>query len=86
MSVKLKSHFVPNMHVRFTAYGEELEHDIRGDTRGHYQTALLALCKVQIYNLLRKQEIKVTSNIMVTFIGPSGHMHDAYIKSLLKVT
>ncbi|XP_060768587.1 annexin A1-like [Neoarius graeffei] len=27
------------------AYGEELEHDIDGDTRGHYQTALLNLCK-----------------------------------------
>ncbi|XP_026777397.2 annexin A1 [Pangasianodon hypophthalmus] len=27
------------------AYGEELEHDIQGDTQGHYQKALLALCK-----------------------------------------
>ncbi|XP_017315416.1 annexin A1 [Ictalurus punctatus] len=27
------------------AYGKELEHDIRGDTSGHYQTALLALSK-----------------------------------------
>ncbi|XP_076868252.1 annexin A1-like [Brachyhypopomus gauderio] len=27
------------------AYGEELEHSIKGDTSGHYETALLALCK-----------------------------------------
>ncbi|XP_026999286.1 annexin A1-like [Tachysurus fulvidraco] len=27
------------------AYGKELEHDIQGDTHGHYKTALLALCK-----------------------------------------
>ncbi|XP_053341622.1 annexin A1-like [Clarias gariepinus] len=27
------------------AYGKELENDIQGDTRGHYETALLALCK-----------------------------------------
>uniref|UniRef100_A0A3B4EML7 Annexin n=1 Tax=Pygocentrus nattereri TaxID=42514 RepID=A0A3B4EML7_PYGNA len=27
------------------AYGEELEHDIKGDTSGCFQTALLALCK-----------------------------------------
>ncbi|KAI5089167.1 annexin A1c, partial [Silurus meridionalis] len=27
------------------AYGEELEHDIRGDISGHFETALLALCK-----------------------------------------
>ncbi|XP_066514038.1 annexin A1-like [Hoplias malabaricus] len=27
------------------AYGKELEHDIKGDTSGHFQTILLALCK-----------------------------------------
>ncbi|XP_072549068.1 annexin A1-like isoform X3 [Salminus brasiliensis] len=27
------------------AYGEELEHDIKGDTSGDFKTALLALCK-----------------------------------------
>lgn len=38
-------------YIPFTAYGKELERDIQGDTHGHYKTALLALCKVRIYNL-----------------------------------
>lgn len=49
------------MHVVIPAYGEELEHDIKGDTTGNFETALIALTKVQMNIFCKYVKMKAIS-------------------------